>query len=128
MQETLESRIAYLRGLAEGLDVNAQGAEGKLISEMIEILDEMHAEIHELHARVEENTDYLEAIDEDLQDVELLLFEEDEALYAQVDDNCLEGDELSADRGEDAAAYRYESAENDRFGAESASREPINPT
>mgnify|MGYP001236186948 CR=1 FL=1 len=86
MQDSLEGRIAYLRGLAEGLDVNAQSSEGKLISEMIEILDEMHAEIHALHTRIEETEDYVDAIDEDLQDVELLLFEDDEALYEEVDD------------------------------------------
>lgn len=119
MQESLESRIAYLRGLADGFDVNAQSSEGKLISEMIEILDEMHAHIHELHARVEESEDYLEAIDEDLQDVEMLLFEDDDELYENIDDDdCLVRDQLYdeyADMDDDEDAILYETADNDHF-------------
>lgn|GEM_PF-2126706 len=86
MPDSLKGRISYLRGLMEGLDVDAHSSEGKLISEIIEILDEMQAEIKALHTRIDETEDYVDALDEDLQDVELLLFEDDGALYEEVDD------------------------------------------
>lgn len=118
MRDSLDSRIAYLRGLADGFDVNAQSSEGKLIAEMIDVLDEMHAHIHELQVRVEESEDYLEAIDEDLQDVELLLFEDDDELYETIDDDCLVRDQLYdeyADLDDDEDARVYETADDEHL-------------
>ncbi|CAM3243164.1 CD1247 N-terminal domain-containing protein [Brevibacillus invocatus] len=109
--EALENRIAYLRGLADGLDVGTQSAEGKMLAEMIEILDDMQAEIHVLHTRLEETEDYVEAIDEDLGEMELFLFDDNELLYETVDDD---EDEYS-DLDDDEAAYMYESIDEDEF-------------
>ncbi|MGN7468803.1 CD1247 N-terminal domain-containing protein [Brevibacillus sp. SAFN-007a] len=87
MLETMANRIAYLRGLADGLDVSEQGAEGKILTEMIEMMDEVYAQFRELHARVEEAEDYVEALDEDLEDVERYLFKDDDALYETIEDD-----------------------------------------
>jgi hypothetical protein len=99
MLDALENRIAYLRGLADGLDVGSS-AEGKMMAEIIDILDDMHAEIHVLHTRLEETEDYIEAIDEDLGDIELFLFDDDELLYETVEED-------------DAEAYTYESMDTE---------------
>lgn len=113
MLESISNRIAYLRGLAEGLDVNEQSAQGRLIGEMIEILDDMHAQFGELHARVEEAEEYVEAIDEDLEDVELYLYGDDEDLYEPVVD-CSSPDGF-ADLDDDEEAYLYETADEDHL-------------
>ncbi|MFD2371906.1 CD1247 N-terminal domain-containing protein [Brevibacillus sp. GCM10020057] len=86
MLTALTERISYLRGLASGLDVSEKSAEGKLLMEIVGILDEMHAEFRELHTRIDETEDYVQAIDEDLEDVELFLFENEEDLYETVTD------------------------------------------
>lgn len=35
----LQSRVSYLRGLAAGLDLEARGMEGRVLTEMIAVLD-----------------------------------------------------------------------------------------
>jgi hypothetical protein len=87
--EKLANRISYLRGLADGMEVGETSREGKIVTEMIQLLDDMYGELLELHARVEENERYAEAIDEDLEDLELYLYGDDDDLYETVG-NCAE--------------------------------------
>ena len=80
---TISEKVAYLKGLAEGLDLDtAKSKEGKLISVMIGILEEIGMSIEDL----EENTvalgEELDAVSDDLADVEKAVFDEDE------DDDC----------------------------------------
>ena len=76
---TISEKVAYLKGLAEGLDLDtAKSKEGKLISVMIGILEEIGMSIEDL----EENTvalgEELDAVSDDLSDVEDVVFDEDE--------------------------------------------------
>ena len=80
---TISEKVAYLKGLAEGLELDtAKSKEGKLISVMIGILEEIGMSIEDL----EENTvalgEELDAVSDDLADVEKVVFDEDE------DDDC----------------------------------------
>ncbi len=84
--EQLEKRISYLRGLADGLDVGETSREGKIMNDLIEVIDDLFVELRALHARLEETEEYIEAVDEDLSDLELLLYEDDDELYETVDD------------------------------------------
>ena len=75
----ISEKVAYLKGLAEGLDLDAaKSKEGKLISVMIGILEEIGMSIEDL----EENTvalgEELDAVSDDLADVESVVFDEDE--------------------------------------------------
>lgn len=118
MLESLANRIAYLRGLADGMDVNEQTSEGRLLVEMIGILDDMYGEFRELHTRVEETEDYVEALDEDLEDVETFLFDDDEDLYETVGDCSQEAQGkyvTYADMDDDEDAYVYEENEEDHM-------------
>ncbi|GAA4709902.1 CD1247 N-terminal domain-containing protein [Brevibacillus fulvus] len=120
--EKLENRISYLQGLADGMDVGSNSKEGKILQEVIQLLDDMYGELRELHARIEETEEYVEAVDEDLEDLELLLYddaEDDEDLYEMVDD-C--DDELADDNvdqfydlDDDETAYTFENQQNDEF-------------
>ena len=76
---TISEKVAYLKGLAEGLDLDtAKSKEGKLISVMIGILEEIGLSIEDL----EENTQALgeenDVLSDDLSDVEDVVFDEDE--------------------------------------------------
>ena len=73
---TLTERCAYIKGLAEGLNLNADKAEAKLINALIELCSEMAEEIECLGEDVEDLIDYCEELDEDLGDVEEVLIEE----------------------------------------------------
>ncbi|MFM1653063.1 CD1247 N-terminal domain-containing protein [Brevibacillus sp. B_LB10_24] len=107
--EHLQKRISYLRGLAEGMDVSGASREGKMIGEIIEVLDDFYGQVRDLQARVEETEVYVEAIDEDLSDLEYMLQADDEALYEIVEDDedaeSAESDFYDLDDSEDANVY-----------------------
>lgn len=84
--EYLERRISYLRGLADGLELGENSREGKILSGMIEVMDELTSEVKAVYRRLEETEEYVEAVDEDLNDVELFLFDDDDRLYEDVYD------------------------------------------
>ena len=76
---TISEKVAYLKGLAEGLAIDTEKSkEGKLISVMIGILEEIGLSIEDL----EENTvalgEEIDAISDDLADVEKIVFDEED--------------------------------------------------
>lgn len=76
---TISEKVAYLKGLAEGLGLDTEKSkEGKLISVMIGILEEVGLSLEDL----EENTtvlgEELDAISDDLSDVEKVIYGDDD--------------------------------------------------
>ncbi len=79
----LTERSAYIKGLAEGLEFDKTTKEGKILSALLELVDEMAAEIASIQEdidEIDEDLDYLdeyvEELDDDLQAVEDFLDEE----------------------------------------------------
>lgn len=76
---TISEKVAYLKGLAEGLAVDTEKSkEGKLISVMIDILEEVGLSIEDLEATTDELSDALDAVSDDLSDVEDDLYGDDD--------------------------------------------------
>ncbi len=75
---TLTERTAYLKGLAEGLALDETKPEGKVISEMVKLLDEMANSIADLEEDCDTLYDYIEEIDEDLGAVEEFVYDDDD--------------------------------------------------
>lgn len=67
---SITERVAYLKGLAEGLDIDANSKEGKLFGAIIDVLEEMSSEILDLNEQCEELNELVDVIDEDLGQVE----------------------------------------------------------
>ena len=82
----LTDRVAFLRGLAEGMQLDASKPESKLMLKMLEVLDEMAKDNDDLHKALDELNDYVESIDEDLSDME-------EDIYGDATDEDDEEDE-----------------------------------
>lgn len=82
---TVTEKVAYLKGLASGLSLDANDNQVKLINAIIDTLDEMAEAMSELELDVTDISDQVDAVDEDLAEVEDYLFEpdedEDEDLY-----------------------------------------------
>lgn len=76
--KTLHEKIAYIRGLADGMDLDENDSRTKLILQMLDLLNEMVVEMEDIRDRVEDNEDLVDALDEDLADVEEYVFEDDE--------------------------------------------------
>lgn len=76
--EILE-KVAYMKGLAEGLGLDTKSKEGKLMTVMIDILDDVALELQDLHEEQDELEEALDAVSDDLGDVEEILYDDDDA-------------------------------------------------
>ena len=76
----ITEKVAYLKGLTEGLALDTQTKEGKIIASMIDILDDIALELSDMKDAQEELGDGLDAVSDDLEDVEDLVYgpEDDE--------------------------------------------------
>lgn len=84
----LKQQVSYLQGLAEGMDISRESKEGKLLSQIIEVLEGVALSIDELHLQQNELEDYLESIDEDLNELEDEFYEEDDDDTDYVEVKC----------------------------------------
>ena len=74
----LIEKIGYLKGLADGVDLDKTTKEGKIIAALLDVVDLLANRVIELEQDVEELNDYCEELDEDLGDVEELLYDDDD--------------------------------------------------
>ena len=74
----ISEKVAYLKGLAEGLGLDAETKEGKILLAMIDVLDDIALEIEDLKDTQDELADGLDAVSDDLEDVEDVVFGEDD--------------------------------------------------
>ena len=72
----ITEKVAYLKGLAEGMELDTEKKEGKLLAAIIDVLDDIALEIADMKADQEELYDGLDAVSDDLEDVEDVVFEE----------------------------------------------------
>lgn len=66
----LYEEVAYLKGLAEGMDIDKESKEGKLIHKIVDTLEVFADSIVVLSEDHDDLEDYVDSIDEDLADVE----------------------------------------------------------
>jgi hypothetical protein len=77
---TISEKVAYLKGLADGLDLDKEATkESKLLVAIIDVLEEVGYSIEDIEEAYELLNEGLDAVSEDLEDVEDILFcDEDE--------------------------------------------------
>ena len=93
----LTEKAAYLKGLAEGLDISDSTKEGKLLKAIVEMLDELTSTVSTLDDDVDQIYEELDAIDEDMDDLEEYVFgdeDEDFDYEEEEDEDEEEEDEL----------------------------------
>ena len=95
---SITERIAYIKGLAEGLALDKETKEGKLISAIIEALEDIAYE-------VADTTERVDMIDSDLADVEDYIDELEESFDEDWDDEDWYDDE---DEEDDDGTYEFE--------------------
>ncbi|MGM9550981.1 MAG: CD1247 N-terminal domain-containing protein [Clostridia bacterium] len=66
----LSEKAAYLKGLSDGLELKADSKEGKIISAIIETIEEMAAEIDDVVLMQEEMQDQIDDLDEVLSEID----------------------------------------------------------
>ena len=84
-------KVAYLKGLAEGLGLDTEKREGKLLSVIIDVLEDMALEIRDMQEEQADLEEGLDAVSDDLSEVESYLYEEDEDDSEDEDDEDEDG-------------------------------------
>jgi hypothetical protein len=67
---TVTEKVAYLKGLVEGLGVDEATKEGRIIKAMVEVLDDIALTVSDMEDGLSEISEQVDAIDEDLEDLE----------------------------------------------------------
>ena len=84
---TISEKVAYLKGLAEGLDLDTQKSkEGKLISVMIGILEEIGLSIEDLEENSQALGEEIDALSDDLADVESIVYDDEDEMDEDEED------------------------------------------
>ncbi len=102
---TVTEKVAYLKGLMEGLDFKADTNEGKIIAMMADVLESLALEVTDMQDDIADINEYLEAVDEDLTTVEEELFCDCDC-DCDCDDDCEDG--CCSCCGEDEDCYEVE--------------------
>lgn len=97
---TLSEKSAYLKGLMDGLNLNQETAEGKMIAGIVDLLQEMTTSISDLEENAIAVSDELDEIEDDLDAIEEYLMDEDDDDEYEEDDDDID---FADDDGEDFA-------------------------
>ena len=116
---TILEKAAYLKGLMDGLNLDTEKAEGKMISAMVELMGDMAKRLTDVEETTIAISDELDEIEEDLDAIEdYILDEEDDDDFEDYDDeddwfdddfddDCEEGFDFG---DEDSTIYEVECA------------------
>ena len=95
---TVTEKVAYLKGLVEGLDFDKDEKETKVINAVLDVLEDLALAVSDLDDEMAVVTEQLDAVDEDLADLEEVFYEElddcdcncdcDEDMYEVECPNC----------------------------------------
>ena len=75
---TISEKSAYLKGLMDGLKLNTESDEGKMIAAIVDLLGDMTKRITDIEETTIAISDELDEIEEDLDAIEDFILDEDE--------------------------------------------------
>ena len=116
---TLSEKSAYLKGLMEGLKLNTESNEGKMIAAIVDLLGDVTERVGDIEETTIAISDELDEIEEDLDAIEdYILDDEDDEDWDDEDwdeDDTDELDDEESDEGfefgdEDTTIYEVECA------------------
>ena len=85
---TTSEKVAYLKGLADGLGLDKDNKQDKLLAAIIDVLEAVALDIEDLEENALDLGEEIDAISDDLASVEEIVYEED----GYEDDECCCGD------------------------------------
>ena len=99
---TISEKAAYLKGLMDGLDLDKEKAEGKMIAAIVELLGDVTKRVTDIEETTIAISDELDEIEEDLDAIEdYILDEEDEDEYDDDEDDFDYEDDLDDEEDEE---------------------------
>ena len=119
---TISEKSAYLKGLMDGLNLDTEKAEGKMMAAMVELLGDVTKRLADVEETTIAISDELDEIEEDLDAIEDYILDEDEDDDWDDDDDDDDDDEDEDwdDEGfdfgdEDSIIYEVECACGERI-------------
>ena len=86
---TISEKVAYLRGLAKGLDIESDGKYGQLFEAVMNILEDVAENLAEIEDNALDLGEEIDVLSEDLEAVENIVYDEDdEDCCCGCDDDC----------------------------------------
>ena len=116
---TISEKAAYLKGLMDGLELDTEKAEGKMIAAMVELFGDMAKRMKDIEETTIAISDELDEIEEDLDAIEdyILDEEEDDEDWDDDDDDYYDFEDVDEDAeegfdfgDEDTTIYEVECA------------------
>ena len=111
----ISEKVAYLKGLMEGMKLDTETNEGKLISEIISMLQDVAENVSDLEEVVDCISDELDCIEEDLDNIDDYLMDDDDDEYDDYDE-----DEPEPDEGDGLSDEEHSTRSNARPAARSS--------
>ena len=85
---TITEKAAYIKGLAEGLDIDNSSKEGKVIAAIIDLLADITVDLEDTQDACAELAEQINAVDEDLAELEEIFYDECDDCDCDCDDCC----------------------------------------
>ena len=82
---TIAEKVSYIKGLAEGLKLNTETNEGKILAAIIDVLGDIAINIEDIDADLADLTDVVGDVEDSLMDLE-------DEVYGDGDDSEYDGD------------------------------------
>ena len=76
---TTSEKVAYLKGLAEGLGVDKETKEGRILDAILDILEDVAHDIEDLEDNAYELGEAIDQVSDDLSDIEDIVYDLDDA-------------------------------------------------
>ena len=109
---TTSEKVAYLKGLAEGLGIDKETKEGRVLAAIMDILEDMAHDIEDLEENAWELGEAIDQVSDDLSDIEDIVYDvddEDDDYYDDDDEDfcgcCCGGDEEEDEDDEEPVFY-----------------------
>ena len=83
---TICEKAAYLKGLMDGMDLDTEKAEGKMIAAIVDLLGDMAKRVKDIEDTTIAISDELDEIEEDLDAIEDFIMDEEDDEYDNYDD------------------------------------------
>lgn len=99
-------KVAYLKGLAEGLALGKETKEEKLICAIIDVLGAVAEDMDSLEGAICDLGDELDSVSDDLASVE-------EIVYDDMDDYCYDMDDYDDDDDDECCCHHHHDDEDD---------------
>ena len=92
---TISEKAAYLKGLMDGLKLDTEASEGKMIAAIVDLLGDLSKKVTDIEETTIAISDELDEIEEDLDAIEDFIMDEEEEWDEEEDD--YENDEWDED-------------------------------